>query len=255
MQGGASGAPVKVFVHVKDARGKRLKEGGEDVVVRVQGLGAGAGGLLMVEMADNNDGTYTATYTPPTKGNYSVTVEINGVPIAGSPFPVFFSAPIDPATLAAEEAERAAAAAAAAPPAPAAPTEAARSITPPVTAAEAAANAAAAVADEQLRTLHVGNISPIVPLEKLRDLFAMLGVVVSMLPVTGAQKDLVTVVYATREAAAQATALHGTQFGDRPLRVTLPITVMASGIIPTDTQLAMQVQQIQQMQVGVALVA
>jgi len=45
-----------------------------------------------------------------------VSVEVNGLPISGSPFPVFFSAPIDPAVLAQQEEEaRAAAAAAAAP--------------------------------------------------------------------------------------------------------------------------------------------
>lgn len=106
-QGGAAGAPVKLVVHVKDERGKRIKEGGEEVTVRVQappGMAANEGcnflnslwrralscnayslrrhsvgtgvGLIPVEVTDNSDGTYTAFYTPPVKGNYSLVVEV-----------------------------------------------------------------------------------------------------------------------------------------------------------------------------------
>lgn len=100
--------PVKLYIDVKDSTGRRLKEGGEDVTVRVQATGVGAASqYIAVETTDNNDGTYTAIYTPPAKGNYLVSVEVNGLPVAGSPFPVFFSQPLDPAQLAAlQEAER-----------------------------------------------------------------------------------------------------------------------------------------------------
>jgi hypothetical protein len=36
MQGTHSGQPVKLYVHIKDSRGKRIKTGGDDVAVRVQ---------------------------------------------------------------------------------------------------------------------------------------------------------------------------------------------------------------------------
>jgi hypothetical protein len=36
VQGTHSGQPVKLYVHIKDSRGKRIKTGGDDVAVRVQ---------------------------------------------------------------------------------------------------------------------------------------------------------------------------------------------------------------------------
>ncbi|CAA6659880.1 unnamed protein product [Spirodela intermedia] len=39
----------------------------------------------------SGDGTYTVTYAVPKRGNYMVSVECDGKPIMGSPFPVFFS--------------------------------------------------------------------------------------------------------------------------------------------------------------------
>lgn len=118
-QGAAACQPVKLFVYVKDAQHRQMKEGGEEVVVRVQPSSRSMGDTMMAEVEDNKNGIYTATYTAPAKGNYMVSVEVNGLPISGSPFPVFFSAPVDPAVLAQqEEEERRAAAAAAAPPPP-----------------------------------------------------------------------------------------------------------------------------------------
>eukprot|EP00983_Pelagomonas_calceolata_P011179 360150-Pelagomonas_calceolata.AAC.4 len=99
-----------------DAQHRQMREGGEEVVVRVQPSSRSMGDTFMASVEDNNNGIYTATYTAPAKGNYMVSVEVNGLPISGSPFPVFFSAPVDPAVLAQQEEEAKAAAAAAAPP-------------------------------------------------------------------------------------------------------------------------------------------
>lgn len=242
---------MKLVVDVRDVRGKRMKEGGEEVDVRVQATGMG-GTSQHVEctVVDNENGTYTATYTPANKGNYLVAVEVNGVPIAGSPFPVFFSTPLDPAEIAAQqEAERLARAQAEA---------AASHMQPVLTAANPAISAAAAAglaaansvntADEPLRTLYIADISNAVPLERLRELFAIFGQVQD-LTVVGDRKDMAIVIFTTKEAAQQAQALHQTQFGDRQLRVTAPIAAMSIGVVPSDPGLAMQMQQIQQMQV------
>lgn len=254
VQGTHAGMPVKLFIHVKDERGLRMKEGGEDVAVRVQATGVGASQQYIgVAITDNNDGTYTAVYTPPAKGNYLVSVEINGMAIAGSPFPVFFSQPLDPAQLAAlqeAEARQAAAAQAAALPPPPPPGSAEAIV------AAATANVAAqqAANDEPLRTLYVANISPAVPIEKLRELFSIFGTVSDM-TLLGDKKDMAVVTFTAKEAQGQAQQLNNTMFGDRPLSVTAPIAAMAAGITPANPQLAMQVQQIQQMQVRLAWVA
>ena len=40
------------------------------------------------------DGSYMVTYVVPKRGNYMLSVDCDGRPIMGSPFPVFFSAGI-----------------------------------------------------------------------------------------------------------------------------------------------------------------
>lgn len=102
--GGASGAPVNLIITCKDEHGKRCKEGGDDVVVKVVPA-AGSSGTsnpyVDVHIEDKDNGMYVATYTALWKGAYNVTVEVNGRPLEGSPFPVFFGPPVDPATMAA----------------------------------------------------------------------------------------------------------------------------------------------------------
>eukprot|EP00887_Chlorella_sp_A99_P003421 scaffold7.g3421.t1 len=104
--GGAAGAPVKLTITSKDERGKRIREGGAYVRVGVEPTGGGE--RLEAEVTDHANGQYTAVYAVPAKGNYKLYIDINGAPMGGSPFPLFFSAP-DP------NAAKAAAAAAAAP--------------------------------------------------------------------------------------------------------------------------------------------
>jgi hypothetical protein len=101
--GGASGVPVNLIITLKDEDGKRLKEGGEDVAVRVlpaSGPSGGASGATYIDVAieDKGNGMYVATYTAPAKGTYNVSVQINGLELEGSPYPVFFGPPGDPAT-------------------------------------------------------------------------------------------------------------------------------------------------------------
>ena len=208
LQGSNAGMPVKVFVTLKDSRGRRVKEGGDEVTVRVQQLGLPAPGAAVpyidVTVADNNDGSYAAVYSAPAKGNYSLTVEVNGLPIAGSPFPVFFSAPLDPAQLAAIQQQEAEAARA---------QQAAREGSVPPGGAPGAstgASAAAPAPDEHLRTLYVSNISPSVPLDRVKEFFSIFGPILEF-NVVGERNDMAVVIFANKEAQQQGQQLNNTQ--------------------------------------------
>lgn len=90
--GGTACAPSSFVVVTKDADERKVSGGGAQIKVRVT-PGLGVGGTEQEGMVkDMGDGTYTVTYVVPKRGNYMVSVECNGRPIMGSPFPVFFSA-------------------------------------------------------------------------------------------------------------------------------------------------------------------
>lgn len=115
--GGSAGAPVNLIITCKDEDGKRCKEGGDDVLIKVvpgSGVGSGSAPYVDVQVEDKGTGVYVATYTPPVKGMYNVTVEINGRELEGSPFPVFFGPPQEPSAAAAAPAAQDAATAASA---------------------------------------------------------------------------------------------------------------------------------------------
>ncbi|BBN00360.1 hypothetical protein MPTK1_1g28520 [Marchantia polymorpha subsp. ruderalis] len=89
--GGAAGAAASFVVVTKDSDGRRTGHGGAYIRVRIT-PGAGVGGAEQEAVVkDHADGTYTATYAVAKRGDYMVSVECNGLPILGSPFPVFFS--------------------------------------------------------------------------------------------------------------------------------------------------------------------
>lgn len=92
--GGTACAPSSFMVVTKDADGRKISTGGAQVKVRVSpGLGVGGSEQEGI-VKDMGDGSYTVSYVVPKRGNYMVSVECNGKPILGSPFPVFFSAGI-----------------------------------------------------------------------------------------------------------------------------------------------------------------
>jgi len=41
---------------------------------------------IPVKFVDNNDGTYTGSYNPPTSGTYKISVQVGGKDIKGSPW-------------------------------------------------------------------------------------------------------------------------------------------------------------------------
>ncbi|KAK4855655.1 hypothetical protein QYF36_009429 [Acer negundo] len=90
--GGTAGAASSFMVVTKDSDGRKLPNGGAEIRVKVA-PGVGVGGSDQEGIVkDMNDGTYTVTYVVPKRGNYMLSIECNGKPIMGSPFPVFFSA-------------------------------------------------------------------------------------------------------------------------------------------------------------------
>jgi len=74
----ASQAPAYFHIQARDSRDKNLTEGGDYVVVRViPGTTAMAGGAKEAEaiVKDNGDGSYTATYSVESRGDYQVGLE------------------------------------------------------------------------------------------------------------------------------------------------------------------------------------
>lgn len=89
--GGSAGTPSTFTVVAKDRHSRRLTAGGARVSVRVSPAAGVGGDDLEGAIKDNGDGSYTVTYVVPKRGNYMVHVELDGAPVMGSPFPVFFS--------------------------------------------------------------------------------------------------------------------------------------------------------------------
>ncbi|KAI3434787.1 hypothetical protein D9Q98_002845 [Chlorella vulgaris] len=96
--GAAACQPVKMTITARDSSGKRIREGGAHILVMVEPTAAPGAAEepepIQAEVSDHGDGTYTATYSVPTKGNYQLHIEVNGDPLGESPYPIFFSAPV-----------------------------------------------------------------------------------------------------------------------------------------------------------------
>lgn len=74
-QGGCALRSVRFKIIVKDARGKALREGGDYIVARVSpGTAAQVAGAedVSIEVEDQGDGTYMASYQVPVRGDYKV---------------------------------------------------------------------------------------------------------------------------------------------------------------------------------------
>ena len=152
-------------------------------------------------------------------------IDVNYLPIAGSPFPVFFSNPIDPAEAAAAEAAAAAAAAAAASgggggaggglPSPADPTVAAMAA-----AAKQAVAGATAFSDLAQRTVYVSNLSASVPQEQYKQLLSIAGRFKSDVKLVGegASASLVFEFFTVEDADA-AVKMSGMTILDRAVLI------------------------------------
>ncbi|GAB2267224.1 hypothetical protein Dimus_002208 [Dionaea muscipula] len=90
--GGEAGARCTFIVTSKDSDGRKVPTGGQQVKVKVTPKGGAQGSDIDGIVQDQRDGTYLITYVVPKKGDYMVSVECDGKPIMGSPFPVYFGA-------------------------------------------------------------------------------------------------------------------------------------------------------------------
>ena len=219
--GGTAGAPTSFDVIAATADGNRAREGGASVTATVllSGLGA-AGEPIACDVVDNGDGTYACSYVVHRRGDYSVSVELDGSPIAGSPFPVFFSAP--PTAPA---------------PAPGAPVPGAVPGAVPVVVPGVVPGVvqgaslfpgtadppSAHQADEMQRTLCVKNVSSLVTVDQLRELFSFCGKVVEC-RVAGAENQFAFVEFETNAEAVKALGLNAMVLGDRAIRVEMSRT-------------------------------
>ncbi|KAK9905765.1 hypothetical protein WJX75_005978 [Coccomyxa subellipsoidea] len=181
---------------------------------------------------DNNDGTYTASYSVAARGDYELSVEVNGSPIGGSPFPVFFSPP-EPAaaeqpasaSTATEQApsmlDTAIAASSALDAALMSTANAALATQPPSVLGPQAHEAGVEFPSEAAVldcTLLVGNLNPIVTIDQIRQLFAFCGSVTNV-SLVGNNKQFALVEYATPGETAAASAMNGMQVMDRAIVV------------------------------------
>lgn len=79
-------------VIAKDRNGEPCTTGGDPVDVK---LYCPNGSPLTADIEDNQDGTYTASYTPNIKGDHQITVHIRSKPIHASPYDLQVTAGID----------------------------------------------------------------------------------------------------------------------------------------------------------------
>ncbi|CAG9465993.1 unnamed protein product [Pedinophyceae sp. YPF-701] len=89
--GGPAGARLNVDVTLNKADGSRLVCGHATVTARVMPARGGPDAPPAAEAStkDNHDGTFVCVYTAPPRGNYMLHVEVMGMPIAGTPAPLF----------------------------------------------------------------------------------------------------------------------------------------------------------------------
>jgi arginine/serine-rich splicing factor 12 len=74
--GAAAGQTVKLTITARDSAGKRIREGGAHILVMVEPPSAPGAeeepDAIQADVVDHGNGTYTASYSVPTKGNYQV---------------------------------------------------------------------------------------------------------------------------------------------------------------------------------------
>jgi len=76
----------------KDRNGEPCIAGGDLLSVK---LHCPNGSPITADVEDNNDGTYTASFTPVSKGDHQITVHARGKPIQGNPFDLKVTSGID----------------------------------------------------------------------------------------------------------------------------------------------------------------
>ena len=207
--GGAAGVEAQFTITSADEDGRRIRAGGARVQISVLrvGLHATGGDAIPTRVVDNGDGTYTCGYAVDGRGDYSVSVELNGAPIAGSPYPVFFSG--IPAASRPSAVPVPGVVPGAVPQSGAAPAD----VPSPAQTPELNPEDAASVSTQ----VHVGNLTHNVTTTQLAQLFSHCGEVRGARIAHGKQFGFVEM--ATPEQAKTALGLNGMALDGRILRV------------------------------------
>ena len=80
----------KVTLHTKSPNGKPHKK---PVVVKAKLTTISSGSVVEAKVKQGQSGTYEIEYTPCVRGRHQLEVTVNGLPVAGSPFPVLVKIP------------------------------------------------------------------------------------------------------------------------------------------------------------------
>eukprot|EP01121_Diplochlamys_sp_Union-15-3_P001758 TRINITY_DN1152_c0_g2_i1.p1 TRINITY_DN1152_c0_g2~~TRINITY_DN1152_c0_g2_i1.p1 ORF type:complete len:767 (+),score=229.10 TRINITY_DN1152_c0_g2_i1:31-2301(+) len=83
LEGGKTHEPANFTIVAKNCYNEQLKTGGTPFVVIIK---TGSGKEVPVEVKDNGDGSYPATYVPTESGPHTITVTLAGTNIKGSPW-------------------------------------------------------------------------------------------------------------------------------------------------------------------------
>lgn len=236
--GGAAGKESAFTVVSRDGEDKRVHRGGERVKFRVKRksddevVASGTG-------KDWNDGTYGCAYAVDARGEYEVEVTMNDVSILGSPFEVFYSAPLDGPLVARGRAgvgrrlpsgEKAPLGVCrdflvgkcdrvickfkhdAPPPPPPPPSGEVVDVPPPPV-----------VTEELRRTVHVSNYPLGLTMDQVKQVFSFCGNIVDARE-GGAGKNFAFLEFSTDKEALAALALNGMNVGGRNIRAELAKT-------------------------------
>jgi hypothetical protein len=79
---GTAGAATVITVELKDAFGTPVEGAAGDISVSVSGSNSASS----LDVSEQGDGSYSASYTPVLAGTDQVDVRVNGTPVPGSPF-------------------------------------------------------------------------------------------------------------------------------------------------------------------------
>ena len=80
----------KVTLHTKSPNGKPHKK---PVVVKAKLITISSGSVVEPKVKQGQSGTSEIEYTPCVRGRHQLEVTVNGLPVAGSPFPVLVKTP------------------------------------------------------------------------------------------------------------------------------------------------------------------
>src|SRR5690606_14085403 len=82
--GGLAGVPTTVTITVRDEYDNLVSGQADNLTISV--IGGPNTGATFSAITDNEDGTYTVTYTPTEPGTDQIRIRLNGTGIQGSPY-------------------------------------------------------------------------------------------------------------------------------------------------------------------------